>query len=236
MDWERLLTKSECWNWEAEAGLLRCHDGRGLLLTCVEPRRSPRHRATIIFRSKLGACRDCDRLGDCFSTSGKLLKKLKGFAVDRAEVKTICRQLTKVQGLRREHAVAERKRAAEADGCGTAEQEPLLQPLPATTADPILEYLPSLFLPAAARRVFDDLVHDLATYVTVDLPEDPIPFPALLARSDGNRQHRRLTWTQHRERYALPDGAEVDITFAGGKRLVALLRGVGLQAGRAAGA
>jgi len=230
LDWERLLTKREGWSWNAEAGLLRCPEDIGLLLTCVDVHRVAQHRARIIFRSERGACRDCDLLGDCLTTSGGLMVKLTSFTMDRAEVKAICRQLAKVQNLRKEHAITERKRAAEATGDGAAEPEPLVQPLPATTAEPVLACLPSLFLPAAARHVFDDLVHDLATYVTVDLPDDPIPFPALLARAAGDRQHRRLTWTQHRERYALPDGAELDITFAGGERLVALLRGAGHRA------
>ena len=228
LDWERMLVRREGWSWDTEAGLLRCPDGPGLLLTCVDVRRVQRHRARIIFRSERGACRDCDRLGDCLTTSGELMVKLTSFTVDRPGVRAIRRRLAKVQELRREHVIAERKRAADD---GAVESEPLVQQLPETTTEPVLECLPSLFLPAAARHVFDDLVCDLATYVTVDLPEDPIPFPALLARSAGDRQHRRLTWTQHRERYALPDGAEVDITFAGGGRLAALLRGAGHRAG-----
>ncbi len=232
LDWERLLARRDGWSWDAEAGVLRCPDGLGLLLTCVDVRHAPPHRARIIFRSEQGACRDCDLLGDCLTTSGKLMKKLTGFTVDRPEVWPIRRQLAKVQQLRRVHAVAVRKRVTDQGD----ESEPLVQQLPETTAEPALDCLPSLFLPAAARHVFDDIVHDLATCVTVELPEDPIPFPALLARSAADRQHRRLTWAQHRERYALPAGAEVDITFAGGACLTALLRPPGRRPRAAVGA
>ena len=51
----------------------------------------------------------------------------------------------------------------EAAGDGATELEPLVQPLPRPTAEPVLECLPSLFLPAAARHAFDGLVHDLDT-------------------------------------------------------------------------
>jgi len=236
LDWEQLLFRRDGWDWDDEAGLLRCPDGLGLLLTCVDVRRSPRHRARIFFRGERGACRDCDLLGDCFTTTDKRMVKLTSFNVDRTEVEVLRRQLAELQVLRKECAPSVRKRVQKAESRPAPGPEPLIQPPPATTAVTSLECLTSLFLPAAARRVFDDLVHDLATYVNVVLPDDPIPFPALLARSAGDRQHRRLTWTQHRERYALPDGAEVDITFAGGGNLVALLRGPEPLAGSALGA
>jgi hypothetical protein len=118
-------------------------------------------------------------LGECLTTSGSRLVKLTQFSVNRSEVKTIRRQLAKVQQLRREHVSVEKKRVADQGG----ELERLVQQLPETTAEPALECLPSLFLPAAARHVFDDLLHDLATYVIIDLLNEPIPFPALFARS-----------------------------------------------------
>ena len=230
LHWEQMLATREGWSWDAEAGLLRCPEDLGLLLTCVDIRSVRRNRGRIVFRSERRACRGCVRLGDCLTTSSELMVKLTGFTVEGPEVRAIRKQLAKVHELRRAHATAERKRAAKHAENVATEPETLVRHLPETTTEPVLECLPSLFLPAAARNAFDDLVHDLATTVTVELPEDPIPFPTLLARSAADRQHRRLTWTQHRERYALPDGAEVDITFAGGGRLVALLRGAGRRA------
>ncbi len=234
LDWQRLLARRDGWSWDDEAGLLRCPDGRGLVLTCVDVRRVPRHRARIIFRGEEGACQDCDQLGDCFTTTGKLMKKLTTFTVDRVELQAIRRQLVVVQRLRRERATADRKLTAEADADAQNGVQPLVLPLDVTSSDSLFACLPSLFMPAAARHLFDAQVRDLATYIRITLPPDPIPHPALLARSEADRQHRRLTWTQHRQRYALPDGADVDITLAGGQRLVRLLRGTARPAGRAA--
>ncbi len=233
LDWEKMLVRREGWSWDHEAGLLRCPEGRGLELTSVVFLHDSMHRARLFFRNPRSGCRNCGRLGDCLTTSRELMSKLTSFTVDNAAGQAIRTQLAKVRDLKREHIIADRKRCEDA---GSIELEPLILQPPISTSAPALECLSSLFLPATARHVFDDLVHDLATYVTVELPEDPIPFPALLAGSVRDRQHRRLTWTQHRERYALPDGAEVDITFAGGGRLAALLRGAGGQAGAAAGA
>jgi len=230
LNWEHMLAKREGWRWDAETGLLYCPDGRGLVLTCVDVRHAPRHRARIIFRGE-DACQDCEQLGKCFTTTKKLMKKHTSFTVDRAKVAAVKKQLVVVQDLRKERS----KELAVKSNTSTKTALEALIPLDATSVDTLFTCLPSLFLPAAARHLFDTQIRDLTTYIRLTLPPAPIPHPALLARSEADRQHRRLTWTQHRHRYILPDGADVDITFAGARQLVRLLRNEG-PAGQAVSA
>jgi len=207
---------------------------RGLPLTCVDDRPGWPGRARLHFRTRRGGCTACRLLGSCFSTTDPVPTKLASFTLEDEKVHAIQACLPGVQRLRRQHASAETRKASRVRRRRLAEEAPLLLPPCDSNSDGGLSCLPSLFLPADARHVFDDLVQDLASYVTITVPSAPIPHPALLALSAADRQHRRLTWTQHRERYALPDGADIDITLAGGGRLVPLLRGAAARADNAA--
>jgi len=234
LDWDRMLAGKDGWYWDAEAGQLACSHGRGLPLTCVDDRPGWPGRARLHFRTRRGGCTACRLLGSCFSTIDPVPTKLASFTLEDEKVHAIQAYLPGVQSLRRQHASVETKKASRGRRRRLAVEAPILLPPRDSSSDGGLSCLPSLFLPAAARHVFDDLVQDLASYITVTLPSAPIPHPALLARAAADRQHRRLTWTQHHERYALPDGADIDITLAGGGRLVALLRGAAARAANAA--
>ena len=74
----------------------------------------------------------------------------------------------------------------------------------------------SLFLPAEARRTFRECFAGASLSVDLELPPPEPPRPRLLARDVADRQRRRETWTQKRQRYALPAGANVRLTVEGG--------------------
>ncbi len=82
----------------------------------------------------------------------------------------------------------------------------------------------SLFLPAAARQVFQAIHVGATLRVAVDIPPQPRS-PKLLALDVADRQHRRKTWKQNRDRHALPDGARISIDVAAGPELRSLLGG-----------
>jgi len=55
-------------------------------------------------------------------------------------------------------------------------------------------------------------------------PPPAPPRPVLIARSVADKQHRRKTWRQHCERYALEPGTRVSIELAAGDALRSLLQ------------
>lgn len=88
----------------------------------------------------------------------------------------------------------------------------------------------SLFLPARARQLWREAALELS--IRVQLTEAPLrpPWPLLLARDEADRQHRRKTWCETVERYALDPEAEVRVTFAGHSALAAYLQAPPQQA------
>jgi len=80
-----------------------------------------------------------------------------------------------------------------------------------------------LFLPAEARHQLQSKTLGFTVYVQVRLPAPPPPHPALVAQSVARRQHRRCTWQEHLDRYALPEGSAVAITVAGGQGLARMI-------------
>jgi hypothetical protein len=93
--------------------------------------------------------------------------------------------------------------------------------------------LPSLFLPAAARKLFRAEAQGLTFIISVALPPLPPPWPLLIARSVGDKQHRRKTWQQNFDRHALSPEARVEVGIAGGGALRRMLGG-GCDDGKAA--
>jgi len=83
--------------------------------------------------------------------------------------------------------------------------------------------MPSLFLPAIARQIFRTAAAGLTVAVTVVGPPPQLPRPVLIAQSVADKQHRRKTWQQHFERYALDPEAVVHVEIAGGDGLRRLL-------------
>ena len=70
--------------------------------------------------------------------------------------------------------------------------------------------LHSLFLPARARQAFGSVSLRATVHIRVELPDDK-PVLRLVARDDADRQRRRSTWADNVARFALPDGAKVQV-------------------------
>ena len=87
-----------------------------------------------------------------------------------------------------------------------------------------LAVLPSLFLPAAARHLLRSAAARISFTVVVSEPP-PKPKIVLVADSVADIQHRRKTWQQHLERFALDPEARVRIEIAGDGCLRRLLTG-----------
>jgi hypothetical protein len=82
----------------------------------------------------------------------------------------------------------------------------------------------SRFRPASARQVWREVLSGLQLRIEITLPPPPPPRPRLLARDDADRQRRRLTWTQHRQRYALPDDTDIHIEVAGTASIINIFK------------
>jgi uncharacterized lipoprotein YbaY len=78
--------------------------------------------------------------------------------------------------------------------------------------------LPSLFLRAVARSIMRAAASGLLVAVTVAAPPLRL-MPVLLAESVAHKQHRRKTWKQNFERYALHPDATVSVELAGSEAL-----------------
>jgi len=68
-----------------------------------------------------------------------------------------------------------------------------------------------LFLPANARKIWIKEVAKTEIKVEVIIPKQQPPKFKIIAKDDGDRQHRRLTWKQRFDWNKLPDDARVSI-------------------------
>jgi len=178
-------------------------------------------------------------MADCFPSARPTKVKLTTFTISLEEGAMVRAALGPVQRLRES---ARRKPSEKPTGGGRHKQSPApprvslavrqlspeAVPGPNAVVDPLL-------LPAAARRVFYQATRHIDVHVTVHLPEAPLPHPSLLARSKADRQHRRCTWDQHRDRYALPVEARVSIRLDGGRALARIIGDPPKSQQRAAG-
>jgi hypothetical protein len=238
-DWGQMLAGRPGWSRSPGATLVLCPLDQPLTLTCVNTPKTGPYRSQLYFRGALGQCSDCASMADCFPTARATSAKLTAFTVSLEEGVMVREALGPVQRLRRRTRLlpkeispegAQRQQAPMPSRVSLAVRQSAPEPVPGPYAvvDPLL-------LPAAARRVFCRATRHIDLYVTVDLPEAPLPFPRLLARSKADRQHRRCTWDQHRDRYALPAGARVSIRMDGGSALAEIVGDPQRRPSRAAG-
>ena len=80
-----------------------------------------------------------------------------------------------------------------------------------------------ILLPAAIRNTFREHCRVVETHVALDVPPRFQTLP-IFALTPGERQHRRLSWTQRHTWNQLPNEASVSIRFAGASKLRSLLR------------
>ncbi len=80
-----------------------------------------------------------------------------------------------------------------------------------------------LLLPAELRNIFRENCRGVETYVSVDPLTRPSPV-RVFAITPGERQHRRLSWTQRHQLNQLPKDADISIQFADGFGIRPLMR------------
>jgi len=200
LDWPQLLRGRDGWTWDPEQGLLLCPEGRPMQLTSVIPKPLADGRQGILFRRQRGGCEDCEARPDCFhsaqSRTSKLLKipAPPEIAAQLRERLSLIRQPPKSPSLLTPCA---------------------LQPGP-------YQVRPSLFLPATARQLFHQLIDKATFHIAVTLPPKPQHLH-LLAEDVAERQRRRKTWKQNLERYALPEGALIDLKIEADGQLARIL-------------
>lgn len=227
LDWEQMLTRRPGWSRTPGTTAVLCPQDQPLSLTCVNnPRRAP-GRSQLYFRSTFGPCCDCVSMAHCFPSARPAKVKLVAFTVSLEEGAMVREALGPVQRLREGPPRKPKQvslKSARHDRNPTPPRVSFavrqLAPEPVSGPHAIVD---PLLLPAAARRVFYRATRHMDVAITVDLPEAPLPHPRLLALSKADRQHRRCTWDQHRDRYALPDGAQVAVRLDGGSALARII-------------
>jgi len=194
------LAKRPGWRLEAATGELHCPEQRPLSLTSVRPAEHADGRTGIIFRRPTGGCEDCASRPDCLRSERPLSSKHVELSVPTSLAARLRERLALVR---------------------SDPSEPAIQPI--TSAPGPFAVADALFLPAAARQAFGACFIGATLRVEVEMPEPAAPRPRLVALDVADRQHRRKTWKQNAERYALPAGAMVHVEVAGPPALRRLL-------------
>jgi len=226
-DWEQSLARRPGWGRVPETMTVMCPQDQPLSLICVSnPSRDPT-RSRLFFQSTFGSCCGCVSMADCFPSALPNKAKRIAFTVSLEDGAMVQTALRPVQRLRRSSPRKSKPVPLESD---THERNPAPPPVSIAVRHLDPELLPGnnaivdpLLLPAAARRIFYQATRRIDITVTVGLPAPPIPHPRLLARSKADRQHRRCTWDQHRDRYALPAEARVSVRLDGGSALARIV-------------
>lgn len=212
IDWPRWRGKNPGWIWRPDAGHLQCPEGRPVEPIHVRLKMNQQDRAQVILASKSAACAGCARRREC-GLSDKTRRKTVGIVVERSLGARADRHLRTVRRLERGAAPKRPKPSSRRLHLARGEAP---SPGPLAVRAPI-------FLPAEARKVFQEGARDLTLRVDVTMPSAPASTPRLHAASPERRQHRRRTWAEHLARYALPDAAKIDIRIEGRSSLRALM-------------
>jgi hypothetical protein len=217
LDWPSLLAQRPGWRWQASPAELRCPQDRSLALVTVDLRQNERGRPALIFTRPARGCEECPARASCLPSARRRAVKHIKFSVPLEPALWLRQQL--------------RERRAE------AEQRPVSKPAPKRRKRRLFEVAPvagecgpyavrtSLFLPARARQLWREAARELTVRVTLWEPAPRQPHPLLLALNEADRQHRRKTWRDNVERYALAPEAVVKVVFAGGRALLPHLQG-----------
>jgi hypothetical protein len=222
IDWDQVLNNRPGWSWSPATGSLRCPQGRELVLTTVQKNEQSPGRTGIIFCRPAGGCDPCDDRPDCFRSPWPRRSKHAQVAVPTA----IADRLRDLLRMRRSSVRSHGPQNAPSP----TKKSPTKSPAPRFSVTPLppvsveLAVLPSLFLPARARHLLRSAAESLSFTVVVSEPP-PKPKVALVADSVADVQHRRKTWQEHFELFALDPDARVRITISGSSRLRPMLTG-----------
>lgn len=229
LDWSTLLKGKPNWTWDPKRGLV-CPGGVVVPLTSIKrfPTDNRRH---LRFKAPHGTCPFCERKSDCTSSSSLTFRKEASLSLPAHEAASIGALLVESRP-----ASASTKRWQDKDvAAPQGQRKPpshrsameLIMPTwerpgridvetPFSITSPIL-------LPAELRRIFREKCLRIETHVSVDALSLPTPV-RVFALTPGERQRRRLSWTQRHEWNQLPDDAKISIRFADGFGILPLLR------------
>jgi len=193
LDWSAMLAQRPNWEWDEASGVLRCGEGRELLLSTVRPTEHAEGRTGIIFRRPSGGCQDCSSRPGCLRSKQEPASKHAEFAIQ-----------TQIANALRHRLDALRDK-----------QEPVqtIEPIPHDPG-PFMA-MEALFLPAMARQVFTAAFLEASLHVHVELPGPEPERPRLVAIDVAARQRRRKTWADNLARYEALAGTAVRVELAG---------------------
>jgi hypothetical protein len=229
IDWTKALSKRAGWSFDGTSGHLLCEDGRELVLTTVRKGENAPGRTSLIFCRPIGGCQGCEPREGCLES----LEPRAGKHLELSVSTPVAVRLRELLRARR-GACREASPPSASPGARPPKQAGRgFRIAPLMVSPALFAVLPSLFLPAAARKLFRTAARGITVTIRVELPTPPPPWPVLVARSVGHKQHRRSTWQQHLDRHALSPEARVEVEIAGGGVLRRMLGG-GSDDGKAA--
>ena len=200
LDWPAMLARRPGWQWNAGRGELICEDGRSLTLTTVRPREHAPGRTNIILLRPVRGCEDCSPRPRCLRSERPEASKHVEIPIPTPIAEKLRDRLARVR---------------------KPSSPPTIEPIrddPGPSA-----VLDTLFLPAAARHVFEEVFHRATLRVHVDVPPQNRQRPRLVALDVADRQRRRKTWAQNVQRNELPRDARVKVEVAGSRSLRTML-------------
>jgi len=223
LDWAKVLRHRPGWSYDPEELALRCAAGASLRLCGAYANNNG--TARLVFHTTASDCRDCPLRGSCLASLNPDAVKQIAVVVPLEMAAAIREPLGLLQRDRRLHRF-EKVHAAPPTS-GRPRRPRVGEPLP--VAPPNDEEQPGMWeisrgqlLPAAARAAFRAACRGLVVHVRVAAPRAERQHPYLVT-SAGQRQHRRSTWTERQQRYALPDEAKVNVVFEGAGPISSIL-------------
>jgi len=205
LPWDTLLGAREHWRWDAKHGDIVCAEDRRLRLTTVRPSENSPGKTGLIFRRPKGGGQACPHRPGCLSSPHDDASKHVQLSVP-TEVAAVVR---------------ERLRAVR----GKSKDIPLVSIKPITGSPGCLIPTESMFLPAAARAAVRALFERATLHLVLKKPAPSPLTPSLVADNPTRRQHRRMTWAERRERYAIRDGTRLRVGVAAKPALKHFLNG-----------
>lgn len=215
LPWPVLLAKCAGWSL-LPTGELMCKEGRTLHLSTIRAVPDVVGRMALIFCRPAGGCQNCVHRAGCMRSANPDAGKHKelyveeqaGIALKAALVR--CRQ----PGER-----ADKSPISDEPAVVSASPSP-----PASSQTYRYAVHTSLFLPAVARRRWREEARSLTVRVLLTESAQIQPQPVLLAVDEADRQHRRKTWKQHVDYYALKEGVHVVMDMTGSSYVRGLLQ------------
>ncbi|MBM4346300.1 MAG: hypothetical protein FJ100_23235 [Deltaproteobacteria bacterium] len=185
MTWEAALQDRT--GFAQTSGGLLCPNGATLRLRHSKTSVSANRNINITLRAPKAACKECPQRSGCTKSTQPMFRK---------EIGLVLRPPS--------------SSATDPLANSTPTTLPVWQPPEPTTPPPGALRLPQL-IPVVLIRLWLDIVRGVELRVTVDVPPPPPKQPAYIASTPAQRQRRRHTWAQRRQRFALDPRARVSL-------------------------